>query len=160
LSSKSLKLTSRDTFLEPSAKVRRPPTRECVQFAAIRREHFGRDRLNAEILSAALINDQPARQGSGQRLIDFLASLAWPLNARVKGEFDSNPARLTHDEMDLRPLTRELWDEFHNNARPAGNAFIQGIQSCAIGDREGEMMKADVPAPVESDSSVRCLDPP
>jgi hypothetical protein len=86
--------------------------------------------------------------------------LAWPLNAWVKGEFDPNPTRLAHDEMDLRPLTRELWGEFHNDARPAGNAFMQGIQSCSIRDCEGEMMKANVGAPVERDSSVRRLDPP
>jgi len=68
---------------------------------------------------------------------EFLSTLAWPLDARVKGEFDPNPARLAHDEMDLRPLARELRGEFHNNARPAGNAFIQGIQSRSIGDCEG-----------------------
>src|SRR5580698_10800575 len=50
-------------------------------------------------------------------------ALAWPLDARVKGEFDAKPARLAHDEMDLRSLARELRGEFHNNARPAGNAL-------------------------------------
>ena len=89
-----------------------------------------------------------------------MSTLALTLDARVKGEFDPNPARLAHDEMDLRPLARELRGEFHNNARPAGNAFIQGIQSRSIGDYEGEMMKADVGAPVERDRPVRCLDPP
>ena len=48
-----------------------------------------------------------------------------------------DPARLAHDEMNLGPLARELRGEFHNNARPAGNAFIQGIQSRSIGDCEG-----------------------
>jgi hypothetical protein len=44
---------------------------------------------------------------------------------------------VAHDEMDLRPLARELRGEFHNNATPTGNAFIKGIQSHSIGDREG-----------------------
>jgi len=39
--------------------------------------------------------------------------------------------------MDLRPLARELRGELHNNARPVGNAFIQGVQSRSIGDCEG-----------------------
>jgi hypothetical protein len=62
--------------------------------------------------------------------------------------------------MDLRPHARELRGEFLNNARPAGNAFIQGIQSRSVGDCEGEMMKADIGAPVERDCLVRRLDPP
>jgi hypothetical protein len=68
---------------------------------------------------------------------EFLSTLAWPLDARVKSEFDPNPARLAHDEMDLRPFARQLRGEFHNNAGPAGNAFIQGIQTSSIGDCEG-----------------------
>jgi hypothetical protein len=35
------------------------------------------------------------------------------------------------------PLARERRGEFHNNAAPAGNALIQGIQSQSIGDCEG-----------------------
>lgn len=88
------------------------------------------------------------------------ATLAWPLDARVKGEFDPNPARLAHHEMDLRSLARELRCEFHDNARSAGNAFMQGVQSRSIGDGQGQMMKADIGAPVELNSSVRRLDPP
>jgi hypothetical protein len=80
---------------------------------------------------------------------------AWPLDTRVKGKFDPNAAGLQHDEMDLRSLARELWSEFHNHSRPAGNAFVQGIQSRAIGDCESQMMKADVFAPVECDRFVR-----
>jgi hypothetical protein len=91
---------------------------------------------------------------------NFLFTLTWPLDARGEGEFDPNPARLAHDEMDLRPLARELWGEFHNDARPTGNAFMQGIQSRSIGDREGQMMKADVGAAIERDRLVRRLDPP
>src|SRR5579871_1259986 len=87
-------------------------------------------------------------------------ALAWPLDPRVEGEFDPNPARLSHDEMDLRTLARELRGEFHDNAGPAGNAIMQGVQSRSIGDCEGKMMKADVGAPVECDRSVRRFDPP
>ena len=68
---------------------------------------------------------------------EFLSTLAWPLDARVEGEFDPNPARLAHDEMDLRPLARELRGELHDNARPIGNALIQGIQSHSIDYCEG-----------------------
>ena len=35
---------------------------------------------------------------------EFLSTLAWTLNARIERELDPNPARLAHDEMDLRPL--------------------------------------------------------
>src|SRR5258707_13733355 len=77
------------------------------------------------------------------------ALLARLLEARVEGEFEPYAARLAHDEMDLRPVARELRGEFHNNAGPAGNAFIYGVQSRSIGNREGEMMKADVGAPIE-----------
>jgi hypothetical protein len=35
------------------------------------------------------------------------------------------------------PLARERRGAFHNNAAPAGNALIQGIQSQSIGDCEG-----------------------
>ena len=89
-----------------------------------------------------------------------MSTLAGTLDARVEGEFDPYPARLARDKMDLRPLARQLRGEFHNNARPTGNAFIQGIQSRSIGNCEGEMMKADIGAPVERDRSVRRLDPP
>ena len=89
-----------------------------------------------------------------------MSALAWSLYARVEGEFDPNPARLAHDEMNLRPLARELWGEFHDNARPTGNAFMQGIQSRSIGDREGQMMKPDVGAAIERDRLVRRSDPP
>jgi hypothetical protein len=70
------------------------------------------------------------------------SQLAWP-HARVKDEFDPNSARFAHDEMDPRPLTRELRNEFHNS----------------IGDCEGKMMKADLGAPVERDHTVWRLDP-
>jgi len=89
-----------------------------------------------------------------------VVTLAWPLDARVDDEFDPNPARLTHDEMDLRPVAGELGCEFRNNAGPACNALIQGIQSRSIGDCEGQMMQADVGAPVERDRLVRRRDPP
>jgi len=69
--------------------------------------------------------------------VEFVSTLARPLDARVEGEFDPNPARLAHHEMDLRPLARELRGEFHNNARPAGNTFVQGIQSRPICHCEG-----------------------
>ena len=82
-------------------------------------------------------SDRAEPDGRAVCQAEFLSTLAWPLDARVKGEFDPNPARLAHDEMDLRPLAREFRGEFHNNARPAGNAFIQGIQSRSIGDCEG-----------------------
>jgi hypothetical protein len=91
---------------------------------------------------------------------EFLSTLARPLDARVEGEFDPDPARLAHDEMGLRPLARELRGEFQNNVKPAGNAFVQGIQSRSIGNCEGNMMKADIGAPVERDCSVRRLDLP
>jgi hypothetical protein len=52
-----------------------------------------------------------------------------PLNAWVKGEFDPNAARFAGEEMTLRPLAEELWGEFHNNAKPTGDAFVQYIQS-------------------------------
>src|SRR5258708_3243518 len=72
-------------------------------------------------------------------LISMVKAMAIPLrySARLKGELDANAARLAHDEMDLRPLARQLWREFHDNARPAGDAFIQGIQSRSIGDGKG-----------------------
>ena len=99
-------------------------------------------------------NQTDARSG------EVLPPLALLLDARIKGEFDPNPARLAHDEMDLWPLARGLRGEFHNNARPGGNAFIQRIQSRSIGNCEGQMMKADVGAPVERDRLVRRHDPP
>ena len=50
---------------------------------------------------------------------------------------------------------RELRGEFHDNASPGGNEFIQGIQSRSIGDCKGEMIKAEIRAPVKRDRSVR-----
>jgi hypothetical protein len=102
---------------------------------------------------------EPDGRAVGQA--EFLSTLAGTLDARrVEGEFDPYPARLVHDKMDLRSLARELRGEFHNNSRPTGSAFVQGIKRRSIGDCEGEMMKADVGAPVERDRFVRRLDPP
>ena len=95
----------------------------------------------------------------GADLLAFPQELG-PLDARVEGEFDPNTAWLAHDEMDLRPLARELGGEFDNNARPTGDVLIQGVQSPSIGDCEGEMVQADVGASVEGDRTVRRLDLP
>jgi hypothetical protein len=40
------------------------------------------------------------------------------------------------------PMPEKFRGELHNDVRPTGNAFIQGIQSRSIGDCEGQMMKA------------------
>ena len=88
------------------------------------------------------------------------ALLARFLEARVEGEFDPYTAWLPYDEVDLWALARELRSEFHNDARPFGDALIEGIQSGAVGDGEREMVQADVGAAVERDSAVRHLDLP
>src|SRR6266446_5499523 len=45
-------------------------------------------------------SDRAEPDGRAVCQAEFLSMLAWPLDARVKGEFDPNPARLAHDEMD------------------------------------------------------------
>src|SRR5262249_48151271 len=67
---------------------------------------------------------------------------------------------LAHDEMDLWALARELRGEFHDHARPFRDALVENIQFGSVGDREGEMVQADIGAAVEGDSAVRGLDLP